>query len=374
MSVAAKKSAPLQGGRYKSAVRTPYQEWIRSENVPLVEADYVQSLATIEVFDWPRKGARGVYLNHDGSQSSNDCYVCEIPPGGETNPERYLFEEMVFVLAGQGSTSVWWDDDTRRSFEWQEGSLFAVPLNAWHRHFNTSGTRPARLLAVTSAPRMFNTLASSDFIFGCDYQFRDRFSGEDDYFGAQGTQTGMVWNTNFVPDVRRFELLDYSERGAGSTHIKFRLAKGTMGAHVSEFGVGTYKKAHRHGPGAHVVILDGQGYSLLWKDGEPSRRVDWTVGTLIVPADRTFHQHFNTGPRPARYLALKYDNSNRVAARGELPKSTVSVRLGGDQIDYADEDPKVRELFLAELAKNGVASGMERYWAGSADGDDGHDD
>src|SRR5438552_11776167 len=44
------------------------------------------------------------------------------------------------------------------------------------------------------------------------------------------------------------------------------LAKNSMGAHISQFQPGTYKKAHRHGPGAHVIILDGAGFSTLWCD------------------------------------------------------------------------------------------------------------
>ena len=32
-----------------------------------------------------------------------------------------------------------------------------------------------------------------------------------------------------------------------------------------------------------VVIIGGQGYSLMWPEGEEPKRYDWEVGTLIVP-------------------------------------------------------------------------------------------
>jgi hypothetical protein len=47
-----------------------------------------------------------------------------------------------------------------------------------------------------------------------------------------------------------------------------------------------------------------------------------------------------------------------------VPKAWISRRIGGDQIDYADESPYVRELFKDALAKIGIEPAMgEAYEA-----------
>src|SRR5438105_4066974 len=121
-----------------------YKEFQQKEGIPVVAGFAVEDLKTIEVAPWARKGGLGTFINLDGTGGTNDAYVCEIPPGGALAPGRQLFEEMIYVLDGTGSTQVWYDEKRKVSFEWRKGSLFAIPLNATHRHFNGRGDRPAR--------------------------------------------------------------------------------------------------------------------------------------------------------------------------------------------------------------------------------------
>jgi oxalate decarboxylase/phosphoglucose isomerase-like protein (cupin superfamily) len=340
---------------------TPYTRWVRDEGLDIVSAHYVRNLRTVELKPWPRRGGRAVFINHEASRTSNDCYVCEIPPGKSLAPQRQLFEEMILVLDGRGSTSVWNDAGKRVTFEWQAGAMFAIPLNAWHQHFNGSGREPVRYVAVTNMPPVMNLYEEVEFIFNTPYDFKSRFAGEPDYFSAKGEQKGLLLETNFVADVVNLPLISAKERGAGGGHIRFNMARGSMNSHISQFPVGTYKKGHRHGPGAHVIILSGEGYSLMWPEGEEPRRYQWEVGTMIVPPNMWFHQHFNTGTTPARYLAFKHEVVSIRNAQG-VPKAWISMRIGGDQIDYADEKPLVRTMFAEALAKHGLKSRMEQAY------------
>ena len=340
---------------------TPYTRWIRQQGLDIIGAHYVPDLRTVALKPWARRGGAGVYVNHEASRTSNDCYVCEIPAGGKLEPQRQLIEEMILVLDGRGSTAVWNKAGKRISFEWKAGAIFAVPLNAWHQHFNGSGKDAARYVAVTNAPVIINAFGDLDFVFNTDYDFKGRFDGEPEYFASKGEQKGLLLDTNFVADAVNLPLFAAKERGAGGGHTRFSMAKGSMNSHISQFPVGTYKKAHAHGPGAHVIVLGGEGYTLMWPEGDEPRRYDWEVGSLIVPPNMWFHQHFNTGTTPARYLAFKHEVVSIRNAQG-VPKAWISRRIGGDQIDYADEKPLVRTMFADELAKRGLSPRMDQAY------------
>src|SRR6266508_3557732 len=129
-----------------------YKEWQRSEGVPALTGFYIEDLKTVELAPWPRKGGRGLFVNLEGAGGQNDMQVVELAPGQASELERHLYEEMVYVVDGRGSTSVWYDEGRKQTFEWGPGSLFGIPLNANYRHFNSSGVNPARLASVTNAP------------------------------------------------------------------------------------------------------------------------------------------------------------------------------------------------------------------------------
>jgi oxalate decarboxylase/phosphoglucose isomerase-like protein (cupin superfamily) len=345
-----------------------YEMFQQQEGIPVVRGFAVGDLRTVDVQPWARRGVLGTYVNLDGTGGTNDAYVLEIPPGKATEPCHQLFEEMIYVLDGAGSTQIWYDDNKKVSFEWQKGSLFATPLNATHRHFNGRGDKPARFLAVTNAPVVMNLFHNVDFVFNTPYRFDDRFAGQDNYFSDEGKlykgASGRihVLETNFVPNTHDIGLYSWAARGAGGRNIMFELAHNTMAAHISEFPVGTYKKGHRHGPGAHVIILSGEGYSLLWPEGSDFKKVDWQTGSMVVPPNDWFHQHFNPGTEPARYLALRW-GSQRYDLGGAIRMDTggadVSVKQGGAQIEYEDESPRIHQIFEEEMAKAGAACRMK---------------
>src|ERR1700754_4238448 len=73
---------------------TPYTRWVADQGLDIIAAHYVPDLRTVELRPWEQRGGRGVFINHEATRTSNDCYVCEIPPAGALAPRRQLFEEM----------------------------------------------------------------------------------------------------------------------------------------------------------------------------------------------------------------------------------------------------------------------------------------
>ncbi|MDX1485693.1 MAG: cupin domain-containing protein [Alphaproteobacteria bacterium] len=337
-----------------------YDLWQRKEGIPLYESFHVDDLMKVELDMWHRFGVPAAFV------SLADPFICtamvlEIPPGGATKSVRHMFETWIYVVKGDGKTLIRQDGCKDQVVPWQTRSLFGPPLNATYRHSNT-GSEPARILMVTNAPLTLNLYHNEKFVFDNPFVFRDRYQGEDEYFDPDHEVLAQRYvRTNMVKDVRDFYLHDWKERGPGARTVFLSMSHHTIGAHVSEFEVGTYKKAHRHGPSAHVIVLQGEGYSLLWKEGEEMTRVEWRENSMFSPPDMWYHQHFNTGKETARYLALKSKGAPEHPCRIGAPGPNSDPDFAKNhQIESEDEDPAIYRMFAEELRRKGVEIAQPR--------------
>jgi hypothetical protein len=349
----------------------PYLDWATGEGVP-IHLDFGHDLLALETAPWARYGARGCFAHTHGRGDFMANYVLEVPPSSKTRPIKHLYEAFFYTLSGYGSTTVWLPDGTKQSFEWGPKAVFAIPLNCEYQIFNGSGQDSARLSCTNDAPLTINLYHNLDFVFDNPFRFPDRvgkanrFEGEGEHstIARSGKVSALnMWETNFVPDLTDFKLYELNDRGKGSMNVFFVLADGTMHAHSSEIPVGRYKKAHRHAAGTHVHAVTGEGYSLLWYEGDSEfKEIPWRHGIMYTPPFWMLHQHFNTSNQPARYLACSVGSARypfiALRRRSTEGGGGTSIQQGGRQIEYEDQDPRIHRKFLEALQKSGVASKM----------------
>jgi oxalate decarboxylase/phosphoglucose isomerase-like protein (cupin superfamily) len=336
--------------------RTAYERWCDDQGIPVIRGFHIPDLTRVELGPWPAMGGHGAFVELDGTEETNGAYVHRLDAGESGEWQKRMFEELFYVASGTGVTEVRTPTGSITTCKWRKGSVFAVPLNFAYRHIAIDG---ALFYCVNSAPMVMNLFHSDRFVFENPFTEFDRFDGSEDFFSSEGKfwarkDGATIWETNLVEDVRALELPLLEGRGAGGTNLCFELADGTVVAHTSEFPPGTYKKAHRHGPGAHVVMLSGSGYTLLWKDTLADLvDIPWRENAIIVPPNNWWHQHFNIGDGPARYLAMRWGSwKHRL---NHLHDGVITDRrAGGNQIEYDDEDPRIREMFDTRRAELGA--------------------
>ena len=333
-----------------------YEEWLARQGVPVVGGLAVD-LMNVKTARWDRLGANSAFVHLDARGDFCALHLVDIPPGGATEKQRHIYEEVFYVLDGRGSIAIDLPNGDRRSFEWARGSLFSLPVNLPYRLYNASGERRALLAAVSDLPLVMKLFRSERFVFDNPIDFPERLQDEK-YLRGEGTfiptrEHRHMWETSFVPDLLTFDQLRTSNaRGAGSTNIMFVLADGTIHAHCSEIPVGNYKKAHWHDEGYHIFQLSGEGYSLYWNTGEEPRRIDWTYGLLHSPPRHMWHQHFNVSETPARYLAIAMGSMRYPFLREKMQTVQRDYSKKNDfQIEYEDEDPEIRRTFEGECEK-----------------------
>ncbi|MEA2639080.1 MAG: hypothetical protein QOF51_474 [Chloroflexota bacterium] len=337
-----------------------YDHWMESIGIPIHRGYYVEDLRTIPLGRWEQRECDACFIQLSGQEGVSEARVSELRPGATLPPLKFAVDEAVYVASGRGLTTVWTDDvSTKKTFEWQEHSMFLIPRGYWHQISNARGDQPARLLHYNYLPVAMSAVQDPDFFFNNPTaQPRTPALGDELYSAAkemrrEGVQRGGVfWMGNFFPDMRAWDkLVPFYGRGAGGHVVRVSFPGSEMSGHMSVFPARTYKRAHRHGPGRVIVIPAGEGFSVLWQEGQEKIVVPWHECSMFVPPNRWFHQHFNVGADRARYLAMH--PLPQFFGRSESVEDRVR-----DQIDYSAEEPWIREKFESELAKRGIKSDM----------------
>jgi oxalate decarboxylase/phosphoglucose isomerase-like protein (cupin superfamily) len=339
-----------------------YDEWMEAQGIPIYRGYYIEDLRTLKLGWWEERQCNSAFIQLVGQEGVTSARVTEIPPGKTLPPLKFALDEIVYVVEGRGLTTIWAGEKRpKKTFEWQKHSMFLAPHNYTHQFSNMQGDRPVRLLHYNYMPLTLSGVRDVNFIFGNSYEGPDIQNEMDFYSEAKMVQQDTLDNTwgrraywygNFFPDMRAWDKLDANvRRGAGGRSVYIQFPDSEMSCHMSVFDARLYKKAHRHGPGRVIVIPAGEGYSIMWEEGKEKVAVPWHEASCFVPPNKWFHQHFNAGGEPARYLALHppmqfHGHAEKIEDRAK------------DQIEYVNEDRWVREKFEAELAKRGLTSLM----------------
>ena len=334
-----------------------YDRWMESLGLPIHRGFYIEDLRTVEVAPWPERECNAAFIQLVGMEGVAEARITELPPGASVPPMTFTLDEVVYVLSGHGMTTVWADEVPKHTFEWAPRSLFLIPRGTYRQFSNARGNEPARLLHNNYLPVAMTMEPDPDFFFKNSFSHPDLLqASEGEMYSvasrAPGMRRGASWYGNFFTDMGAWDqLVPHRKRGGGGYVVDIDIPNSVMGGHMSVFPPGTYKKAHRHGPGRVIVIPAGEGYSILWPEGGEKIVVPWHEGSVFTPPDRWFHQHFNVSEIPARYLAL-----------APLPQfsghNEQVLDRNRDTIDYPDEEPWVREKFEDELANRGLTSLM----------------
>jgi hypothetical protein len=329
--------------------RTPFERWVEDDlQLPLHRGYFTSPLEQSELRPWPGRGLTAAFWDVKGAESLAGLYVGEVAPGQSSERTRQLYDEVIHILAGRGSTTVTTPDGPI-SFEWGAGSLFSIPLNYPYRLHNGTAREPARFLSVNTLPMVYSLFRDATFIYGTDWDSRrlpaHASATEATLYqpDASHDRTAVdLYETLFVPDVLAVPRSRFAERGEGSHTVYFELANAPISAHVAEVEGGKFFNPHRHGPSAFVCILSGTGYSLMWPEGGERVRFDWPAGgtSVVVPPNMWWHGHFVTSQR-ALQLAIKL-RSRKHPLNHLYEKTHKLVSEGGTVLRYGDLAPDLR--------------------------------
>ena len=265
-----------------------------------------------------------------------DATVVEIPPGGKLNPRKLLAEEVIYIISGKGSTTLWTagPNPKKVKYDWAAGDILSPSLNVWREHGNASATEPARFLSMTSTPiakNLFGTVPSSNDVFEDRWnkgvQQKPEYNANGKWSTGQGDVSlhkidkGIIAAGHYLPDMinGKWPAMSPTRNGfnirptgdaspGGSSMAGNRLFEWEA---REERKPREYDMYHRHPWEVVYLCIKGEMESRLTRVAdfateklEPERVVTWKEGEMIISESNEYHSH-HTNVAGSRFLEFK---------------------------------------------------------------------
>lgn len=261
----------------------PYMNWLLGEGVPIHTGQAIDTL-TAPLQPWSRFGMNGAACHVDGGCDFLTAFVFELASEKSSAQIRHVYEQVHYVLAGEGRTEIILSDGRKETIHWHEKNLFAFPVNARVRHFS-SGTSPMRMIAFSNLRYLLGLYRNEKFLFANDAPMHGR--------QQRALDAGFLSNPLLLPPSKN-ELTPIS------------LADLSIGIDITSLDQRSSMPARRQMQGRQIMGLDGQGATISFtSEKDHGQKTIWGHGILVGLKGMTFHRHLNEGDKPARMFGVE---------------------------------------------------------------------
>lgn len=261
----------------------PYMNWLKAEGAAIVSGRAID-LCAVDLQDWPRFGMKGAVCHVDGRCDFLTAFVFELPAGGASAPVRHTYEDVFYALSGTGETEITLSSGDKQTIAWGEKKLFAVPVNATARH-RATGAAPARFVALSDIRYLMGLYRNEAFLFGNSSPMHER--------QQRACAAGLV--------------ADPAAQAVSDAELTpLALADMSVGVDLTRVAPRSSTLARRQMQGRHILGVEGAGFTLSFaSQSAEAIRTEWKHGVLVGLGPMQFHQHFNAGAAPARFVSVE---------------------------------------------------------------------
>ena len=255
-----------------------------------------------------------------------EVFVGRIAPGQKSLEQRFLYEQMIYVVDGTGYTEIWKDAKSQPlRVEWAKGDLISPPFNFKHRHVNTSPQAEAVLFFVTTKPLAANMLGT-DVLSMVDYSDPTLW---EEYSGIKEPTNTSVLTDAYQEVKAGFLIKDIKNRPLPFTregHYGIALLPKIVGASMAgnrmfeaqifDLLPPSEATVNRHPWEVVYFVLKGKGAGVFFYDGGPESLIHFDEADVFVEPSLKWHNHGPVDGSGYRIIQMKASGYFRGAMKG----------------------------------------------------------